>query len=56
MFQSVFNNKKVTFFERKEQSNKKLIKLGNRVLANVRFGLNRNIDRVEYIKLLRVGN
>lgn len=51
MFPTVFNNVSNPICK-KEVNNKKLITLGDNVLNNTKFGLNRTINYIEFIKLL----
>lgn len=50
MFPTVFKNNNYTC--KKEENNQKLITLGNIVLNNARYGLNRPINYLDYIKIL----
>jgi hypothetical protein len=47
MFLSAFNN----IPQNKQSTNSKLIKLGDKVAANTKFGLNRTISLLDYIIL-----
>lgn len=54
MFQAVLTNHTPTKEGTQELYDNKLIALGDNVLVNQKYGLNNNIDRIQYIKILHL--
>ena len=52
MFPTVFNNRIISCFEKEQKEDNKLLRLANSVLNNIKFGLSRKVEYLDYIKFL----